>query len=75
MLMSVSVDETLCPRKVNLSTNFRELPFSVEMSHVKHLYILCALTWRPMPAAARSKLGSRVLAWTAAFARIAMSSA
>ena len=31
-LMSVSVDKTLLPRKVNLSTSFRELPFSVEMS-------------------------------------------
>ena len=30
--MSVSVDETLLPRLVNLSTSFRELPFSVEMS-------------------------------------------
>ena len=28
--MSVSVDETLLPRKVNLSTSFRALPFSVE---------------------------------------------
>ena len=32
MLMSVSVDETLLPRLVNLSTSFRELLFSVEMS-------------------------------------------
>ena len=32
VLMSFSVDETLLPRKVNLSTSFRELPFSVEMS-------------------------------------------
>ena len=31
-LMSVSVDETLFTREVNLSTSFRELPFSVEMS-------------------------------------------
>ena len=31
VLMSVSVDETLLPRKANLSTSFRELPFSVEM--------------------------------------------
>ena len=29
--MSFSVDETLLPRKVNLSTHFRELPSSVEM--------------------------------------------
>ena len=32
--MPVSVDETLFPREVNLSTNFRELSFSVEMSPV-----------------------------------------
>ena len=32
VLMSVSVDKTLFPRSVNLSTSFRELPFSVEMS-------------------------------------------
>ena len=31
VLLSVSVHETLLPRKVNLSTSFRELPFSVEM--------------------------------------------
>ena len=40
------------------STSFRELLFSVEMSPVglKHIYsVLCALTWRPMPAAARSR--------------------
>ena len=34
MLMSVSVDETLLSREVNLSTSFRELPFSEEMSPV-----------------------------------------
>ena len=34
VLMSVSVDETLLPTKVNLSTSFRELPFSVEVSPV-----------------------------------------
>ena len=31
MLMSVSIGETLLPRKVNLSTSFRELQFSVEI--------------------------------------------
>ena len=34
MSISVSVDETLLLRYVNLSTSFRELPFSVEMSPV-----------------------------------------
>ena len=32
VLMSVSVDETLLPRLMNLSISFRELPFSVEVS-------------------------------------------
>ena len=32
--MSFSVDETLLPRLVNLSTSFREVPTSVEMSPV-----------------------------------------
>ena len=47
-----------------------ELPFSVEMLPVllKHMFsVLCALTWRPMPAAARSRLCSRVSAWAGAF--------
>ena len=67
--MSVTVDETLLPRSVNLSSSFRELPFSVEMSPVwlKHIYsVLCALTWRPMPAESRSRLCSRVSAWAGA---------
>ena len=32
LLTSFLVDETLLPREVNLSTSFKELPFSVEMS-------------------------------------------
>ena len=32
--MSFSVDETLLPRWVNLSTSFREVPSSVEMSTI-----------------------------------------
>ena len=53
--MSFSVDETLLPKYVNLSTSFREVPSSVEMwpAWLKHIYsVFCALTWRPMPAAA-----------------------
>ena len=45
--MSASVDETLLPRQVNLSTSFGELPPSVEMSPVglKHIYsVFCALS-------------------------------
>ena len=39
--MSFSVDETLFPRLVNLSTSFREVPSSVEISPacLKHIYI------------------------------------
>ena len=78
VLISFLVDETLLPRSVNFSTIFRELPFSVEMSPVwlKHMYsVLCALTCKPMPAATRCRLWSRVSAWAGAFARSAMSSA
>ena len=40
---------------------------------LKHVYsVLCALTWSPMPAAARSKLCSSVSAWLDAFVRIAV---
>ena len=76
--MSVSVDETLLPRLVNLSTSICDQPFSVEMSPVglKHIYsVQCALTWRPMPTAARSRQCSRVSACASAFDRRAMSSA
>ena len=78
VLMSLSVDETLLPRLVNLSTSFRELPFSVDMSPLglKHLHsVLRALTWRPMPAVAGSRQRGRVTAWVSIFARSAMSSA
>ena len=62
MLMSFSVEETLIQRYVNLSTSFREPPFSVEMSifRLKHVYSdLSAFAWRPMPLAACSRLGCR----------------
>ena len=75
--MSFSVDETLLPRKVNLSTSFKEVPSSVEMSPflLKHINsVLCALTWSLMPAAARSKLCSSVSAWLGVLASSAMSS-
>ena len=79
ILISFSVDEMLFPRYENLSTSFRESPFSVEMSFwfwLNHTYsILSALTWRPMPPAAFSRLCSRDLTWLGEFARSAMSSA
>ena len=73
--MSLSVDETLLPRWVNLPTSFSELPFSVEMSPLwlKPIYsVLGALAWRPMPTAVCSRLCSRVSAWVGAFARSAV---
>ena len=44
MFMSVLVGETLVTRSVNISTNFKEPPFSVEMSPFwfKHMYsVIC----------------------------------
>ena len=63
---------------VNLSTSFKEPPFSVELSLVWliHIYsVLCPLTWRPMSAAAHSKLCSRLSAWAGALVSSTMSSA
>ena len=57
ILTSLSVDETLLLRYLNLSTNFRGPPFRVEMapSHLKHMYsVLFAFMWKPMPSAACS---------------------
>ena len=51
VFISIYVDETLLPR-LNLSTDFREVPFIVEMSllSLKHMYsVLIAFTWRPSP--------------------------
>ena len=62
VLISFSVDETWIPRKVNLSTSFKDLPFRVEMLPLwlKHMNsVLSTLTWRPMPPAAHSRLCSR----------------
>ena len=72
VLMSVSVDDTLLPRLVNLSTSFKELPFSVEMLPLwlKHMCsVLWALTWKPLPAATRSRPCSSVSAWAGVFTR------
>ena len=50
---------------MNLSTNFREPPFRVEISPwLKHMYsILTAFTWRPMLPIACSSICSKVSAW------------
>ena len=78
MLTSFSFDESLLPKLVNLSTSFRELPFSEEILPLwlKHMYsLLSALTWRPMLAAAHFRPCSRLSVWVGVFARSAMSSA
>ena len=71
--MSFSVDDTLFPRLVNLSTNFREVLSPIWLKHIYSAF--CALTWRPMPAVARSKLCSSVSARLGVLATIALSSA
>ena len=78
VLMSFSVDKMLLTRYVNLSTNFRDLPFSVEMSPLwlNHMNsVLSALTWRPISPAARSRLCSWDSAWVGVFVRSGRSSA
>ena len=59
ILTSLSVDEKLLPSYLNLSTDFKGLPFRAEMVHsrLKHMYsILSAFTWKPMPPATRFRL-------------------
>ena len=76
LLMSLSLNETLLPRYVNLSTNFRELPFKEEMASfwLKHMYtVLSAFTWRPITSAACSGLCSWDSDCVGGFARSAMS--
>ena len=80
ILMVLSVDETLVPRYVNSSINFRGPLLVIELSPfwfwLTHLnLILFALRWRPMPPAASSRLCSWDSAWVGVFARSALSSA
>ena len=77
MLTSLSVDEILLPKYVNLSTNFRDLPLKVEMapSYFKHMNsVLFAFTWRPVPPAACSRLCRRDSDLVDVFARSTRSS-
>ena len=78
ILTSLSVDETLLPRYVKFSTNFRGPPFRVEMapSRIKFMYsLLFEFTWRPMSPATYSRLCCWDSAWEGVFTRSAMSSA
>ena len=73
ILISLSVDEMLLPRYVNLTTDFREPPFREEMapSGLKLMYsVWSTFTWRTMPTATCSRLCSRDSAWVGVFIRI-----
>ena len=78
ILIPFSVDETLLPMYVYLSTYFRELLFRVKLYPflLKYMYsVLSVFTWRLMPPAACSRLRSRDSAWVGVFAKSAISSA
>ena len=60
ILKSLSVDEILLMRYVNLTTNFRGLPLRVEMVPSCLINALCfVFMWRPMPLAVYSGLYCR----------------
>ena len=72
ILTSLSVKEMLLPKYVKLSSNIREMPFSVDMSlsWLKRMYsVLSAFTWKPRPPAACFRLFSWDSAWVGVFAR------
>ena len=78
VLISLSVDEMLLLRYLNLSTNFRGLPLRVEMAPfcLKYMYsVLLAFTWSPVSPDAYSRLCSRNSTWVIPFVRSAKSSA
>ena len=77
MLTLFSSDETLLPRYVNVSINFRGLPLvEMALSRLKYMYfVLFAFMWRPIPPTAYSRLCSRDSAWVGVFIRSALSSA
>ena len=70
ILMSFSVDETLLPRHVNLSTRFSAPLFCVKLSPfwLNRIYsVLSVFTWRLIPHVACSRLCSRDLVWVGIF--------
>ena len=77
-LISLSVDQILLPKYVNLPTNFRGWPLKVEMvpSHLRHLNsVLYSFMKRLIFPAACSRLYSRGSAYAGVFVRSAWSSA
>ena len=78
VLMSLSIEQTLFRRCVNLSIILGEPTFSAEKSPLwlKHMYfILSTFIWKLMSPAAYSRWCSRDSAWASVFASSAMSSA
>ena len=76
MLTSLSVDEILLLRYVNLFTNFRGLLLKVAIAlfPFKHTNsVLFSFTWMPMPSVACSRLCSRDSFWACVFVRRARS--
>ena len=74
MLTSLSVDEILLSRYMNLSSYFRGLTLRIEMdpSLFKHThYNFFAFTLKPMSLAASTKLRSSDSAWEGVVARSA----
>ena len=70
ILTSVSEDEILLPRYVNWLTNFRCLPFNMEIapSSLTH-ELFYEVMHRPMLLAAYSRLSNKDLAWAGVFAK------
>ena len=68
-LISFSVDKTLLPRHMNLSTNFREPPFMIKTYILHFVRIHVGLQCLLLP------FWNRDSAWVGAFAKSAMSSA
>ena len=56
ILMSLSVNETLLPRLLNMSTNSRKPPLSVETFFLlKHMYSICLHSDGGLPSRERGK--------------------
>ena len=78
IVISLSVDETLLSRYVNLATNFRIPPLRVETdpSQFKHMYsVLFGFTKRSTPLTASFMLYCWDLAWVSVCVRSATTSA
>ena len=77
ILTSLSVDEILLPRYVNLTTKFRRLPLLVEVppSRLKYIYSVLFFIHMECNTFCCSRLCSRDSAWAGVFARSVRASA